>query len=131
MNANGESKIQSSEDYLEKILMLSKELDNVRAIDLAKDLNYSKPSISIALKKLVDEEYVTIDEKGSIYLTINGREIAEKVYAKHLLLSSFLIAIGVERDIAVEEACAIEHHLSDKSFEALKTFYENNIKDNN
>ncbi|MEG1566011.1 MAG: metal-dependent transcriptional regulator, partial [Bacilli bacterium] len=120
----------SSEDYLEKILMLSKELDNVRAIDLAKDLNYSKPSISIALKKLVDEEYVTIDEKGSIYLTINGQEIAEKVYAKHLLLSSFLISIGVDQDVAVEEACAIEHHLSDKSFEALKVFYEKNIKNN-
>ena len=85
MNSNEEAKIQSSEDYLERILMLSKKYGNIRSIDLVRDLNFSKPSVSIALKKLHDEGFVKIDDKGYITLSTVGRDIAERVFAKHQL----------------------------------------------
>lgn len=131
MNSNEEAKIQSSEDYLERILMLSKKYGNIRSIDLVRDLNFSKPSVSIALKKLHDEGFVKIDDKGYITLSTVGRDIAERVFAKHQLLTSFFVKLGINEEDAENEACSIEHHLSDESYEALKKYYieKMNIKE--
>ena len=131
MNSNEEAKIQSSEDYLERILMLSKKYGNIRSIGLVRDLNFSKPSVSIALKKLHDEGFVKIDDKGYITLSTVGRDIAERVFAKHQLLTSFFVKLGINEEDAENEACSIEHHLSDESYEALKKYYieKMNIKE--
>ena len=119
------SKKESVEDYLEKILMLSKEHKIVRAIDIARFMNFSKPSVSIALKKLVSYGYVVIDDKtGGISLTSTGKKIAEDTYERHEILSSVLMEIGVPKDIAYKDACQIEHVLSKETFEAIKKHHK-------
>ena len=118
------SKKESIEDYLEKILMLKKEQSVVRAIDIAHFMNFSKPSVSIALKKLVSYGYVLVDEKtGDISLTKEGQKIAEETYEKHLIISETLISLGVDKEIAYHDACQIEHVLSPQTFEAIKEHY--------
>ena len=111
---------QSHEDYLETILMVSKEKPFVRSIDLAKVLNYSRPSVTIALKKLKDDGYIYIDDKNHIFLTEKGKECAEKVLYRHEILTKFLIKIGVEPLIAERDACTIEHAISQETFEAIE-----------
>ena len=111
---------ESSEDYLEKILMLEKKNGSVHAIDIAKDMNFSKPSVSVAMHKLEDNNYITIAKNGEISLTPLGREIAEKVYERHVVLTKVLVSLGVPEEIASEDACKIEHDLSEESFEAIK-----------
>ena len=111
---------ESSEDYLEKILMLEKKNGSVRAIDIAKDMNFSKPSVSVAMHKLEDNNYITIAKNGEISLTPLGREIAEKVYERHVVLTKVLVSLGIPEEIAAEDACKIEHDLSEESFEAIK-----------
>jgi len=113
---------ESSEDYLEKILMLKKENANVRSIDIATYMGYSKPTISVAMKKLRDEEMITTDESGNIELTEKGLLIAEKTYEKHNLIAQMLIRLGVNSDTAYEDSCHIEHCLSDESFDAIKRY---------
>ena len=113
---------ESAEDYLEKILMLNRSMGRVRSVDLADGMNFSKPSVSIALKKLRQNGYVTIDGSGSITLTESGLEIATRVLERHTLLSSLLMALGVEEAIAKEDACRIEHDLSTQSFEKIKEY---------
>lgn len=121
------SKKESIEDYLEKILMLKKDHDVVRAIDIARFMNFSKPSVSIALKKLVSYGYVLVDDKsGAITLTKEGQKIAEDTYEKHEILSQTLISLGVDKEIAYKDACQIEHVLSKETFEAIKKHYKNN-----
>ena len=120
---------ESSEDYLEAILMLRLEKGTVRAIDIANHMNFSKPTISIALKKLREKGYVRVDDSGNVLLTDEGRLIAEKTYEKHNLIAGILIKLGVEENTAFEDSCHIEHCLSDESFQAIKSFVKNNYPD--
>ena len=113
---------ESAEDYLERILMLHQSIGLVRAVDIANLMNFSKPSVSIALKKLRQNGYVTIDDGGYISLTDSGREIAERVFERHRLISKLLMALGVNEEVAKEDACRIEHDLSVESFEAIKEY---------
>ncbi len=115
---------QSAEDYLEAILVVQEEKGNVRAIDVVNELNVSKPSVSIAMKKLKGRELITIDSNSHIHFTDEGRNIAENVYSKHKLLTDALVAIGVDKEEAAVEACEIEHIISDQTYECIKNFCE-------
>ena len=119
---------QSVEDYLEQILILSKEIEHVRSIDIVKSLGFSKPSISIAMKKLESDELIYIDQKGHIFLTENGKQIAEGTLEKHTTLTDFFISLGVNNKVALDDACKIEHVISDESFVALKQHIKKNSK---
>lgn len=116
---------ESGQMYLETIYVLSKTKNLVRAIDVCEHMGYSKPSVSRAMGILKKENLITIDPSGHIALTDKGREIAESMYERHTLLSSFLESIGVDKDTAAEDACRIEHCISEQSFEAIKKFTEN------
>lgn len=111
---------ESIEDYLETILILSKRLPELRSIDIANELSYSKPSISIAVKNMKGRDYITVSEEGFIQLTKTGREIAEAVYEKHTLLTDWLVHLGVDSKTAALDACKMEHDISQESFEAIK-----------
>ena len=111
---------ESLENYLETILVLSLKLPVVRAVDIANELGFKKPSVSIAMKNLKEKEYITVMEQGYIFLTDSGREIAEMIYERHQFLSKWLISLGVDETIAVADACRIEHVVSKESFEAIK-----------
>ena len=111
---------QSAEDYLECILKLSKSRPVVRSIDIANEMNCSKPSISVAMKNLREKKHITVTDAGFIYLTDSGREIAEMIYERHELISSCLVKLGVSEKTAAEDACRIEHVISRESFDALK-----------
>ena len=113
---------QSAEDYLESILILQKRLGQVRSIDIVNELGYSKPSISIAMKKLRESGHIQVDEFGHITLTDSGRKIAERIYERHTFLSQWLESMGVSPEIAAEDACRMEHVVSDESFEAIRRF---------
>ena len=115
---------ESGQMYLETIYVLSKTKNLVRAIDVCEHMGYSKPSVSRAMGILKKESLITIDPSGHIALTDMGREIAESMYERHTLLSSFLESIGVDKDTAAEDACRIEHCISEQSFEAIKKFTE-------
>lgn len=110
---------KSSEDYLETILMLKERNGMVRSIDIANELNYSKASVSIAMKKLRENNYIEVDQDGFITLTPAGNQIASNIYNRHLLLTQFFIQIGVSPDTAERDACRIEHDLSQETFEKL------------
>lgn len=112
---------ESAENYLETILVLSKQLPVVRSVDVANELGFKKSSVSIAMKNLREKNHITVTDAGFIYLTDSGREIAEMIYERHELLTSWLMRLGVPRDIAAEDACKVEHVLSKESFEAIKT----------
>ncbi len=111
---------ESAENYLETILILSKSLPVVRSVDIAAELNFKKSSVSVAMKNLRERNHITVTKEGYIYLTQSGREIAEMIYERHELLSSWLMRLGVDKKIAVEDACRIEHVISKESFEAIK-----------
>ena len=115
---------ESSEDYLETILILREKNGNVRSIDIVNKMNYSKPSISIAMKKLKSEGMVEMDLNGYITLTPKGEEVAQRIYSRHKLLEKCLIAIGVEPETAEEEACRIEHVIDDDTYDKINAFYE-------
>ena len=111
---------ESLEDYLETILLLQKRMGQVRSIDIANEMNFSKPSVSVAMKNLREKEYITMADNGYITLTESGRQRAESVLERHTILSDWLISIGVSRETALEDACKVEHDLSEESFEAIK-----------
>lgn len=114
-------KIQkSAEDYLETILILQGRNGSVRSIDIAAEMDFSKPSVSVAMKHLRENGYIEVDAGGYITLLSPGREIAEKIYERHTLISKWLMSLGVSEKIALEDACRIEHVISDESFEAMK-----------
>jgi DtxR family Mn-dependent transcriptional regulator len=118
-------KIQASaENYLETILMLQQRKGVVRSIDIANELDFSKPSVSVAMKNLRENGYIAIAAEGHITLLDKGREIAEKMYERHTLLSAWLERLGVDPNIAVEDACRIEHVISTESFDAIKRHVE-------
>ena len=111
---------ESGEMYLETILVLSKRIGNVRSLDVANEMNYSKPSVSRAMGILKSEEYIVIDDDGFITLTSSGAKIAKKIYERHVVISDLLVSIGVDRKTADLDACRIEHVISDKTFKAIK-----------
>lgn len=122
------SVFKSGEDYLERILMLQEKISNVRAIDIASSMKYSRASVSIALKKLKADNLINVSNEGYITLTDLGHKTALEVYEKHKYITSFLIHIGVNEDVALEDACKMEHDLSLESFEKLKNYcLQNNI----
>lgn len=110
----------SGEDYLEAVLVLKREKGMVRSVDLARHMGFSKPSISHAVGVLRDGGFLTMDKDGFLHLTDIGREVAEKIYERHLFFTKQLIAAGVDQEIAEQDACRIEHAISDISFEKLK-----------
>ena len=113
---------ESGENYLETILMLCRERGNVRSIDLANALGFSKPTISVTMKRFRQSGLVEIDEMGFITLTEEGRKIGEKMLERHEVLAHLFMHIGVNREIAYEDACKVEHHISDETFECTKGF---------
>ena len=113
---------ESGEDYLEAILMIKERNGNVRSIDVAHELSFSKPSVSVAMKKLKANNYITVDENGYINLTETGQEIADKIYERHTFLTNWLTSIGVDTEVAAEDACKMEHAISSESFTAIKKF---------
>ncbi len=117
---------ESAENYLESILILSKEKPVVRSVDVSNYTGYRKSSISIAMKNLKADGYITISPEGYIYLTDKGMEIASMIYERHEVLSSWFMHLGVDRDVAVDDACRIEHVISAESFEAIKRYISEN-----
>lgn len=113
---------ESAENYLEAILMLKMETGFVRSIDIAHELEFTKASVSVAMKSFREKGYITIDENGGISLTERGQQIAEKVYERHHVIASVLMALGVSRQTAFDDSCKIEHVISDESFDKLKDF---------
>ena len=111
---------ESIEDYLETILTLQKKLGQVRSIDIANEMNFSKPSVSVAMKNLREKGLITIDNGGHILLTDNGKNQATDVLEKHTILTNWLISLGVDKEIAQEDACRMEHDMSEETFSALK-----------
>ena len=113
---------ESGEDYLEAILMIKKRSGTVRSIDVARELSFSKPSVSVAMKNLKTSNYITVDENGFINLTEAGQEIADKIYERHTFLTNWLTSLGVDPEVAAEDACKMEHAISSESFSAIKKF---------
>lgn len=111
---------KSAEDYLETILVLKNRLGKVRSVDIAQELSFSKPSVSVAMKNLKNNHYVTVDGNGHIELTESGMAIASKIYERHTLLTKWLTVLGVDEKTAAEDACRIEHVISSQSFEVIK-----------
>lgn len=115
---------QSAEDYLEAILVIRERNGNARSIDVAHELNVSKPSVSVAMKKLKEKDLIEIDENGLITFSMEGDKLARKVYDKHKLLTKVLVMIGLKDDEAAEEACMIEHVISDKTYKCIDAYYK-------
>jgi Mn-dependent DtxR family transcriptional regulator len=114
---------ESAEDYLETILILKQNTGFVRSIDIARQMNFSKPSISRAVSKLREDGYITMSPGGEIEMTATGLALAERIYTRHRVLTDFLISLGVTPEVAADEACRIEHHLSDDTFEKIRAHY--------
>ena len=119
---------ESAENYLESILMISKEKGNVRSIDIANQLNFSKPSVSVAMKHFREEGYIHVDKDGYITLTDRGYEVASQMYERHQLVAKILMEIGVSEKTAYEDSCKIEHDLSSETFEKIKEYYLKKLK---
>ncbi|MDR0273462.1 MAG: metal-dependent transcriptional regulator [Clostridiales bacterium] len=122
-------KIQASaEDYLETILVIEKKQGKVRSVDIANHMGFAKPTISIKMKQFRDNGYITFDAERNIHLTEKGAEIASRIHERHKLLVKILTAIGVDENQALEDACKIEHNISEETFNCIKNFYEKNFK---
>lgn len=117
---------ESAEDYLEAILKLREELGNVRSIDVVGELHFSKPSVSVAMKKLRESGHVEMDENGLLTLTPAGEAVAQRIYERHKVLTAMLMSLGVEEATAAHEACKIEHDISDGTFEKIKAHLKEN-----
>ena len=115
---------ESAENYLETILMLQRKNGYVRSIDIANELSFSKPSVSVAMKNFKEKGYITIDKANGIALTPDGLKIAEDVFERHQVIASALMAIGVDEETAYEDSCKIEHFISDKSIEKIKLYLQ-------
>lgn len=117
------SLLESGENYLEAILRLSKKQTEIHAIDIVNILGFSKPSVSIALKKLRDDHYIVVDGNSHISLTEKGLEIATKIYERHVVITDLFIKLGVNEEVAETDACKIEHDISNETFAAIKKLY--------
>lgn len=113
---------ESLEDYLETILLLHQRMANVRSIDISNELNFSKPSVSVAMKNLRELHYITVNENGHINLTESGLKRAKSTLERHTLLTRFLMHLGVKEEVASEDACKMEHDMSEETFSAIKKF---------
>lgn len=122
---------ESAEMYLETILVLSHRNNYVRSIDIAVELDYKKSSVSVAMKNLRENGYITVDSDGYITLTEEGKKVAQTMFERHTLLSDCLIHLGVDKETAIEDACRIEHVISAESFEAIKKHVKNFCENNN
>lgn len=120
--------LESGENYLESILRLSKKQTEIHAIDIVNDLGFSKPSVSIALKKLKDSGHIYIDKNSHITLTDSGLEVATKIYERHTIITNLFLALGINEKTAEEDACKIEHYLSEETFNAIKAHYMDKLK---
>ncbi len=118
----------SAEDYLETILLLSKKTGAVRSIDIVEEMGFSKPSVSVAMKKLREKELIRMDENGYITLTKKGIQTAERVYDRHSTLYDWLVSIGISKKLAAADACRMEHVLSENTFSAIKRLYEASMR---
>ena len=121
---------EAAENYLECILIIGKEKGRVRSIDVARRLEVTKPTVSVTVKQVRENGYVEMDEEGFLTLTSKGMEIAERIYERHVVLTDMLIALGVEEETAREDACRIEHDLSDVTFERIKEHVRRQMKKN-
>ena len=122
---------ESGEDYLETILMLKQRLGVVRSIDIVREMNFSKPSVSIAMKRFRENGYIQVDSEGYITLTEKGKQIAQRIYERHMVIAAVLMALGVDEATAYQDACRMEHDLSEKSYQCIKEHYlttQNNPK---
>ena len=119
-------RLESQEDYLEKILQISQKKETVHAIDIAREMSFSKPSVSVAMNKLKEQGFIEINEKGDITLTPGGLLIAEKTLEKHIILSKMLMYLGVDEKAAMEDACKMEHDISDETWAAIKKHWDQN-----
>ena len=117
---------ESAENYLETILVLGGKGESVRSVDIANELGYSKASVSVAMKNLREKGYIVIDAEGYITLTGKGRKIAVTMYERHIAISDWLISLGVDTKTAVQDACKMEHTMSEKSFSAIKNYIKKN-----
>ena len=117
---------ESAENYLETILMLQKRKGIVRSVDIANELGFTKPSISVAMKNLREKGFLSVDADGFITLTETGRSVAERVYERHTFLSSWLSSMGVDPETAAADACRMEHVISAESFAAIKQYVKEN-----
>ena len=115
---------ESPEDYLEAIYMLSLKQQEVRSIDIARHLGYSKPSVSVAMKRLRENGFVLMDDNGFLTLTPEGRAIATRVYERHEIISRYLISIGINEETAQKDACRMEHVISEETFQKIKELYK-------
>ena len=115
---------ESAENYLEAILMIKKKKGNVRSIDIANELSFTKASVSVAMKAFKEEEYISIDENGNISLMPKGLKIAEKMYERHKVIAEALMVLGVSEEVAYEDSCKLEHHMSNETFEKIKEYFE-------
>ena len=115
--------MESAENYLETILMLKAKNGSVRSIDIAHELEFSKPSVSVAMKRLRESGHITVEDGGLIELTEDGKALAESIYERHVILSEALEAIGVSPDVASEDACRIEHYISQETFDKIKEHF--------
>ena len=121
---------ESAENYLETILILSKRLPVVRSVDIANELNFKKPSVSVAMKNLREKDMIVVNNSGFITLTPAGLKVAETIYERHTLLSAWLTSLGVDPSIAAEDACRMEHVISPESFQALKDYIAKSQNEN-
>ena len=115
--------MESAENYLETILMLKAKNGSVRSIDIAHELEFSKPSVSVAMKRLRESGHITVEDGGLIELTEDGKALAESIYERHVVLSEALESIGVSPDVASEDACRIEHYISQENFDRIKEHF--------
>lgn len=117
---------EAAQNYLETILILNNRQKNVRAIDICNELSYSKPTVSIVMKQFRENGFINTDSDGYITLTDKGREIAETMYERHNVIAKILMSIGVDENTAFQDACKIEHVISEKSFESMKNYFRTN-----
>lgn len=119
---------ESAENYLETILVLNKRKGYCRSIDICNEMGFSKPSVSVYLKNLREDKYVTVDENGYVHLTKKGAEIAEQIYDRHNVIAGFLMQLGTSEETAYKDSCKIEHDISEESFLLIKAQYLNNLE---
>ncbi len=120
--------LESAENYLEAILMVQEEKGSVRAIDIVNHLGFSKPSVSVAMKQLETNEYIRRDHEGNIFLTESGQEIAEIIYERHKILTELFEKLGVSHETALDDACKVEHDISEETFECIREYYKSQKK---
>ena len=120
--------MESAENYLETILILKTRNGSVRSIDIAHELDFSKPSVSVAMKRLREKEYITVEDGGLIEFTEKGRKLAERIYERHVLLTKALVSLGVDPETAAEDACRVEHYISQETFDKIKEHFNDHIK---